>query len=119
MTAPNIVNVTTITGKTVADSVTTAGITVVSNGAASGEVFKVNSIIISNIDGTNDADVTVQLNDGTNNYALASTITVPADSTLVVISKDMGIYLEEGWSITSTASADGDLQAICSYEVVA
>jgi len=118
MTNPNIAALTTITGKTVADSVTTAGIVVLSNGVASNQVLKVNSLLISNIDGTDSADITIQLNDGSNNYALASTIIVPADATLVVISKDMGIYLEEGWSITATASADGDLQSICSYELV-
>jgi hypothetical protein len=121
MTAPNIVNVATITGKTDLANLTTSGNTVVSNASDSNAIYKINSVIVSNIDGTNDAAVTVNLvrTSGTPlSAALASTITVPADSTLVVISKDMGIYLEEGYSIQGVASANGDLQAISSYEII-
>lgn len=116
MTAPNIVNVTTITGKTdVANATTTA--TAITT-CASNSVYKINSIIVSNIDGTNTADITIDLYRSSTAYHLASTITVPADSTLVVVNKDMGIYLEEGDAIRVTASADGDLQVLCSYEVI-
>jgi hypothetical protein len=60
MTAPNIVNVTTITGKSaVVDLTTTSATAVVSNAAASGKVFKINSLVVSNVDGTNAADITV------------------------------------------------------------
>ena len=60
MTAPNIVDVSTIIGKsaTVALS-STAQTTLVSNAAASGKVFKINMIQIANVDGTNSCDVTV------------------------------------------------------------
>ena len=60
MAAPNIVDVTTITGKSaVVDLTTTAATAVVSNPAASGKVFKINSLVVSNVDGTNAADITV------------------------------------------------------------
>ena len=51
MAAPNIVNVTTITGKTAGLAVTTSATDIVDNPASSGKVFKVNSLIISNVDG--------------------------------------------------------------------
>ena len=73
---------------------------------------------MSNIDGTNDADVTVDLFRSSTSYKLASTITIPADATLVVLSKETAIYLEEGDSLRVQASADSDLQAVCSYEVI-
>lgn len=116
MAAPNIVNVATITGKTSVQSVGTSSTAIVSNSAGSNKVFKVNSLIVSNIDGTNSADITAYLVRSATNYALASTITVPADATLVVISRETPIYLEEGDSINLLASAAGDLQAVCSYE---
>jgi GH25 family lysozyme M1 (1,4-beta-N-acetylmuramidase) len=116
MTAPNVVNVTTITGKTDVANVTTSATAVTT--CATNSVYKINSIIVSNIDGTNAADITIDLYRNSNAYHLASTITVPADSTLVVVNKDMGIYLEENDAIRGTASADDDLQVLCSYEVI-
>jgi len=116
MAAPNIVNVVTIRGNTAVMNVTTVATDIVTNSAASNKVFKINTLIISNIDGTNAADITASLLRSSASFALASTIAVPADASLIVISKDNSIYLEEGDSIRLTASANGDLQAVCSYE---
>lgn len=116
MAAPNIVNVLTITGKTAVQAVTTSATAIVSNSAASGKVFKVNALYVSNVDGTNAADVTVDLYRSTTAYKIASTVSVPADTTLDVISKS--IYLEEGDSLRLTASANSDLEAVCSYEEI-
>lgn len=118
MAAPNIVNVATITGKTAVQSITTSVTAIVSNAAASGKVIKINSLIVANIDGTNSANLTVDLYRSATAYALASTIAVPSDATLVVISKENSIYLEEGDDLRLTASANGDLQAVCSYEEI-
>jgi hypothetical protein len=118
MAAPNIVNVATITGKTDVLSATTTATAVTTNSAASGQVYKINSVIVANVDGVNNADITIDLFRSSTAYKLASTITVPADSTLVVLAKDTAIYLEEGDSIRATASANGDLQVICSYEII-
>ena len=118
MAAPNIVDVTTISGKTAVANVTTSAANVVWNATSSGKVLKINNVIISNIDGTNAADVTAVISRGGVGYALASTVTVPADASLIVVSKDSAVYLEEGDAISLTASADGDLQAICSYEEI-
>lgn len=118
MAAPNIVNVTTIIGKTSVLAVTTAATAIVENTTASGKVFKLNSIIIANVDGVNAADITVSLFRGGVSYPITSTITVPADATLVVLSKETAIYLEEGDAIRCTASANGDLVATCSYEEI-
>lgn len=118
MAAPNIVNVATITAKTDVQAVTTSAAAIVTNTAASGKVYKVNSLAIANVDGTNSADITVDLYRSSTAYHLAKTITVPADASLIVISKDSGIYLEEGDALRLTASVDGDLEAVCSYEII-
>jgi hypothetical protein len=119
MANPNIVNVSNILGKTVGAAVTTSLAALVTNTSGSNQIFKINSLIISNVDGTNAADITVEFYDNqTTGYKLASTITVPADATLVVISKETAIYLEENDSIRVQASATGDLQAVCSYEII-
>jgi len=118
MAAPNIVGVTTITGKTAVQQVGTSATAIVTNSAASGKVFKINSLIVSNVDGTSAADITVDLFRSSTAYEIASTISVPADASLVVISKETAIYLEEGDAIRLTASATGDLEAVCSYEEI-
>ena len=73
---------------------------------------------MSNVDGANSADVTVQYYDGSTAFRIASTIAVPADSTLVVTDKNSVIYLEEGKSIRAFASAASDLEIIISYEEI-
>jgi hypothetical protein len=123
MANPNIVNVTDIRGKTAVVNLSTTNATlVVENAAASGKVFKINSLIVSNVDGTNAADITVSLysedNIGGTATQIVSTVTVPADASLVVISKDTSIYLEEDKSIGATASVANDLKVVCSYEEI-
>jgi hypothetical protein len=116
MAAPNIVNVAIITGKTAVQAVGTSATAIVSNSAGSNKAFKVNALYVSNVDGTNNADITVDLFRSSVAYPIAWTITVPADATLDLISK--AIYLEEGDSLRCTASASGDLVAVCSYEEI-
>jgi hypothetical protein len=118
MANPNIVNVTDIRGKTAVQAVGTGATAIVSNTADSGKVFKINSLTIANVDGVNSANISVDLFRSSVAYEIAHTIEVPADSTLVVISKDTSIYLEEGDSLRCTASVASDLEAICSYEEI-
>lgn len=123
MAAPNIVNVSTITGKTSTTSLTTTSATsIISNAAASGKVFKINMIQIANVDGTNACDITISHNSaaagaGTGSE-IVSTISVPADASLVAIDKNTAIYLEEDKSITATAGTANDLKVIVSYEEI-
>jgi len=116
MAAPNIVNVVTITGKTAVLAVTTSATAIVTNSAASGKVFKVNALYVSNVDGTSAADINVDIFRSSTAYHIAKTVSVPADATLDVISKS--IYLEEGDTLRLTASANSDLEAVCSYEEI-
>ena len=117
MAAPNVVNVTSIYGKTTGLALTSSSQDVLT--CAADKLLKVNSIIIANVDGTNSDDVTVKWYnaDNTTAFSLASTVTVPADSTLVVLGKDAPIYLEEGDKIQALGvAASGDLEIIVSYE---
>jgi len=118
MAAPNIVDVATITGKTVGLAVTTSAQAVVTNSAGSGKVLKVNALYVSNIDGTNSAEVSVTFYnaDNTTSYHIAKTVVVPADGSLDVLSK--AIYLEEGDELKIAANADSDLEAVASYEEI-
>ena len=116
MTAPNIVDVATITGKTAVQAVGTSATAIVTNSASSGKVLKVNALYVSNVDGTNNAEITVDLYRSSTAYHVAKTVVVPADATLDVLAK--AIYLEEGDSLRLTANAASDLEAVCSYEEI-
>ncbi len=123
MAAPNIVNVTTITGKTAVVNLDSTNATaVVSNAASSGKVFKINSLTVANVDGSAAADITISLYSqddiGGTATEIVSTISVPADATLVVIDKNNSIYLEEDKSIGATAGTADDLKVTVSYEEI-
>jgi hypothetical protein len=123
MAAPNIVNVTSIIGKTnVVDLTTTNATLVVENAAASNKVLKINSLVVSNVDGTNAADITISLysedNIGGTATQIVSTVSVPADASLIVIDKNSFIYLEEDKSIGATAGSASDLKVVCSFEEI-
>ena len=126
MANPNIVNVTTIYGNTstylissTADPFATA---LINNPASSGKVYKINSIVVANVDGTSAADITIKIFSqddlGGTGTAIASTISVPADAALIVTDKSTGFYLLEDKSIGATASAANDLVVTCSWEEI-
>lgn len=116
MAAPNIVNVSAIYGKTGVLVVTTSATAIITNSAASGKVLKVDSLMVANIDGTNNATVNVDIYRSSTAYRIAQVMTVPAGATLDMLSKY--IYLEEGDSLRLTASANSRLEAVASYEEI-
>jgi hypothetical protein len=123
MANPNIVNVTTIYGNSSQTALsTTSATSLVSNAASSGKVYKINSIVVANVDGTNNTEVTVNVYSqaalGGTAYALASTIVVPADASLIVIDKTTSFYLLENQSIGATAGTANDLVVNCSWEEI-
>ena len=121
MAAPNIVAVATITAKTayLTPANATANV-LLANAASSGKVFKVNMVIAANVDGTSAYDTTVAVNtaaagSGTS-YPLASTVSVPADASLIVSDKSTAFYLEEDKSIVVTSSTASKFAYTVSYE---
>ena len=124
MAAPNLKNPSVITGKTGRYAVPLASgspalpVAMLSNSASSNKVFKINSIFCSNVDGTNAADITVSIHDGTTNRYLAFTISVPADATQIISSQQTYFYLEELDSIRASASHVDRLQLIIGYEEI-
>ena len=116
MAAPNILSATSIYGKSKGFNLDTTTTTTLLT-CASEKVYKIKSIIASNNDGTSAVDVTVNFNDGTR-WTIASTVAVPADSTLVILGKDSPIYLEEGFTIEGGASSNNMIDLIIAYEVL-
>ena len=123
MAAPNIVNVSSILGKTAVVALSsTSQTTLLSNAASSDDVLKVNMIQVANVDGTNACDITIDVHSaasgGGTAFSLIATASVAADTSLVVLDKNTAIYLEENMSITATAGTANDLEVIISYEQI-
>lgn len=122
MAAPNLINPTTITGKTtyltLANTNETALLT---NAASSNRALRVTSIYAANIDGVVAVDCTLDIYDSATagtGYPIVNTVTIPADATVVLVGKDAPIWLEEDRRLTVQASAGGDLTVVCSYEEI-
>lgn len=127
MANPNIVNVTTIYGTTtyLTPSGTTA-VVLLPNAASSGKVFKINQLVVANTTGSAaNATVSIYTNGavaqgsapaGGTAYPVVSTISVPANASLVAVDKTTAIYLMEGTSITVTSGTASALTYSISYE---
>ena len=130
MAAPNILALTTATGKTTYYNPSgTTAVVLLANAASSGTVLKINQIVAANVNGTNAVDCTVSIYtngavaqgsapSGGTAYPIASTVSVPADASLIVVDKTTQIYLEEGTSITVTSGTASGIAYSISYELM-
>jgi hypothetical protein len=117
MAAPNIKNPTTIKGRTARTTLATTSVTsVLTNAAASGKVLKINSIFAANVNGISAADISISIYDGTSDVYLVYTVSVPADATQIVSTKETYFYLEEGDSIRATAGTANAISVVVGYE---
>jgi hypothetical protein len=121
MANPNIVNVAAIYGNNSTTALsTTSATSIINNAASSGKIYKVNSIVVANVDGTSAAEITINIYSqaglGGTAYALASTISVPADASLIVTDKTTSFYLKEDQSVGAIAGTANDLVVTASWE---
>ena len=128
MANPNIVNVTSILGGTlVRTPSSTSAVSMLNNAASSNTVVKINSLVAANTSGsavtctvsyyTNET-VEGSAPSGGTAFPIASTVSVPANASLVVIEKSNGIYLLEDNCISVTSGTTNNLTFTISYEVI-
>lgn len=120
MAAPNLIDATTINGKTTgANLTTTSATTVLNNASSSGKCLKVNTLNVANY-GASAANITINYNTGASlggtNFAIAGNVVVPAGSTLNIIDKSSQYYLEENTSLGATAGTANTFIVTVSYE---
>lgn len=130
MANPNLVNVSSITGNTTYLTPSgTSAVVLLPNAASSGNVFKINQIVAANVNGAAAVNTTVSIYtngavaqgsapSGGTAYPIASTISVPASASLVVVDKTTPIYLMEGTSITVTSGTASGITYSISYEIL-
>ena len=128
MANPNIVNVTTIYGTTTYFTPTgTTAVVLLANAASSGKVYKINQIVAANVNGSAAVDATVSIYtngavaqgsapSGGTAFPVVSTVSVPADASLIVVDKTTAIYLQEGTSISITSGTASGITYSISYE---
>jgi hypothetical protein len=104
-------------------------VVLVPNAASSGQVFKINQIVAANVNGSTAVDTTVAIytngaqaqgsapSSGTA-YPIVSTVSVPADASLIVADKTTAIYLMENSSIIVTSGTGSGITYTISYEVI-
>ena len=129
MANPNITAVTSILGDTtfLTPSATTA-VVLLPNGASSGNVFKINQIVATNVSASAvNATVSIYTNgavaqgsapSGGNAFPIVSTVAVPANASLIVVDKTTSIYLKEAHSITVTSGTASGITYTISYEII-
>ena len=130
MANPNIASTTAIYGTTTYYTPSgTTPVVLLANAASSGVVYKINQIVAANVDGTNAVNATVSLYtngavaqgsapSGGTAYPIASTISVPANASLIVVDKTTSIYLMEGTSISVTSGTASKITYSISYEAI-
>ena len=121
MANPNIVAVTTIYGTTtyLTPANTTANV-LLSNAASSGKVFKINQIGAANVNGSSAVNTTVSIDNAAagagTDFPIASTVSVPANASLIVVDKTTAIYLMENSSIVVNSGTSSGITYSISYE---
>ena len=133
MANPNIALLQTIRGTTTGlfnlntTSTVSPTTTLLLNNVSNGVVFKINTIIACLKSTTTTATITLSYHTGASitgtEIAIASKISIPLGSSLVLVGKDAPIYLEENRSIGVKTFQSGNpgnnlVDIICSYELI-
>lgn len=117
MAIPNLIQVTAVYGKTTSTGIGTAVTTVVSNPIGSNRSYKLNSLYLANIDALATARVSVDFFRSSTSIRMIDRMQVAPGDTLVALSRDTSIYLEEGDSLRCYADQEGLLHAVLSFEI--
>lgn len=122
MAAPNIVGISTLVGiATYYQNIPTSSTTILSNAASSNKVFRVISLVASNKT-SSVVNVTVfyqtaAAGAGTS-ISILSSSSVPANTSLIVVGRDVPLYLEENRSLNVLSSSSSAIDIIASYETI-
>ena len=130
MSNPNLAALTTLTGNTTYYTPSgTSAVVLLANAASSNTVYRIDQIVAANVNGstavnatvsiyTNGAVAQVSAPSGGTAYPVVSTVSVPANASLIVTDKTTAIYLMEGTSITVTSGTASGITYSISYESI-
>ena len=122
MTAPNLVGISTVTGKiTGANLTTTAATSIITNASSSNKCIKINTVNACNWSSVT-ANITISYYSaaalGGTAYPIVSNLSIPSNSTLTVIDKLNILFLEENNSLGAQAATANTIVITASYEEI-
>ena len=115
MSNPNISTLTGLYGNTTYYTPSgTSAVVLLANASGSNTVYRIDQIVAANVNGSTAVNATVSIYtngavaqgsapSGGTAYPVVSTVSVPANASLIVTDKSTAIYLTEGTSITVTS----------------
>jgi len=130
MSNPNLAALTTLTGNTTYYTPSgTSAVVLLANAASSNTVYRIDQIVAANVNGSTAVNATVSIYtngavaqgsapSGGTAYPIVSTVSVPANASLIVTDKTTAIYLMEGTSITVTSGTASGITYSISYEAI-
>ena len=107
----------------------TSAVVLLANTSTSNQVLKINQIVAANVNGSAAVDTTVSIYtngavaqgsapSGGTAFPIVSTVSVPADASLIVVDKTTAIYLVEDRSISVTSGTASGITYSISYEIL-
>jgi hypothetical protein len=130
MSNPNLAALTTLTGNTTYYTPSgTSAVVLLANAASSNTVYRIDQIVAANVNGSTAVNATVSIYtngavaqgsapSGGTAYPVVSTVSVPANASLIVTDKTTAIYLTENTSITVTSGTASGITYSISYEAI-
>lgn len=118
MVAPNLKSLTSITGKSASYAATATLSEALANALSTNKALKINSIRAANVDPLS-YTLDISFYNGTTHIYLCKDLQVGSNSSVIILSKDEYLYLEEGQSIHVKASVANKINLIFSYEELA
>jgi hypothetical protein len=115
MASPNIVSPTTITLKSFATTLSSTATALAS--CSADKSVKVSSVAFSNLSNTA-CGVTLRFNNGSATNAICLSISLPTAASLLPVTRENPVYLQEGESIEALCSPSGAVDAVVSYEEI-
>ena len=130
MSNPNISALTGLYGNTTYYTPSgTSAVVLLANASGSNTVYRIDQIVAANVNGSTAVNATVSIYtngavaqgsapSGGTAYPIVSTVSVPANASLIVTDKTTAIYLMEGTSITVTSGTASGITYSISYESI-
>jgi hypothetical protein len=130
MSNPNISTLTGLYGNTTYYTPSgTSAVVLLANASGSNTVYRIDQIVAANVNGSTAVNATVSIYtngavaqgsapSGGTAYPVVSTVSVPANASLIVTDKSTAIYLTEGTSITVTSGTASGITYSISYEAI-
>lgn len=117
MAAPNLYAITSVVARTTYATATTTYANILTNGSSSGQAYKLNTILASNYTSV-PSDVSVAIFRSGNTWTIASNVVVPDSATVIIMTKDTNIYMEESDSLQIRSNTASSVNVTASYEVL-